>query len=200
MKKIKNEPTIEEDILLLQEKSKNSPISIEEILKILSGKRESLIILFLSVPFCQPLQIPGLSTPFGLAIAFIGMRMAFGKSIWLPKKISAKTISSSVMHKITDKILWILAKMNPWIYPRIFWLSQYSAIQIMNGLLISILGVLLALPLPTPFSNLMSAWSIFFLGTGLLKDDGVFILIGYFFSLCTFGVFFATLLLIKFIF
>lgn len=200
MKKIKNNSTIEEDILLLQEKGKNSSISIGEILNILSEKGQSLIILFLSLPFCQPLQIPGLSTPFGLAIAFIGLKMAFGKYVWLPKAILAKSVTPNTLQKMTEKILWLLKKMRGWIHPRLAWLCYSPAAHIINGLLISILGILLALPLPTPFSNLMAAWSILFIGLGLLKDDGVFILIGYFASLFTLGYFTAMIFLIKFIF
>lgn len=200
MKKTKKQVTIEEDILLLQEKGKHSSTSIGEILDILSDKGQSLIILFLSLPFCQPIQIPGFSIPFGLAIAFIGLKMVFGKYAWLPKRILAKSITANTLQKITEKSLWLLKKMKRWIYPRLAWLCYYPALQIMNGLLISILGILLALPLPTPFSNLMAAWSILFIGLGLLKDDGVFILIGYFVSLFTVGYFIAMVLLIKFIF
>lgn len=200
MKKSKVNTTIEEDILLLQEKSKNSSISIEEILNILSEKGQILIILIFSVPFCQPLQIPGLSTPFGLAIAFIGLKMAFGKYAWLPKGILAKSISQRTLQKITDKILWLLKKTKGWIYPRLGWLCYYSSAHLINSLLIFFLGILLALPLPAPFSNLMVAWSLLFIGLGLLKDDGVFILMGYLMSLITFGYFVALVLLIIFIF
>jgi len=200
MKKNKNNSTIEEDILLLQGKAKNSSISIGEILNILSEKGQSLIILFLSLPFCQPLQIPGLSIPFGLAIAFIGLKMAFGKYAWLPKGILEKSISPRTLQKITEKILWLLKKTKGWIYPRLAWMSYYPAAQIINGLLIFILGILLALPLPIPLSNLTAAWSILFIGLGLLKDDGVFILIGYFFSLFAFGSFVAMIFLVKLIF
>lgn len=200
MKKIKNKPTIEEDILLLQKKGKNSSISIGEIFDILSEKGQALLILFLSMPFCQPLQIPGLSTPFGLAIAFIGLKMALGNHAWLPKRILTRKIAPHTLQKITERILWLLKKISGWIYPRLAWLCNYPILQIINGLLICILGILLALPLPTPFSNLMAAWSILFIGLGLLKEDGVFILIGYFVSLVTFGFFVAMILLIKFIF
>lgn len=198
--RFKTNSTIEEDILLLQERGKNSSVSIGEILNILSEKGQSLIILFLSLPFCQPLQIPGLSTPFGLAITFIGLKIVFGKYAWLPKGILAKSITPQTLQKITEKILWLLKKMTGWIYPRFPWLCYYPATRIISGLLISILGILLALPLPIPFSNLLTAWSILFIGLGLLKDDGVFILIGYFVSLFSFGYFIAMVLLIKFIF
>lgn len=199
MKKNKKKLTMEESLFLLQKKSHPS-ISIGEILNILSEKGQSLIILFFSLPFCQPFQIPGLSTPFGLAIAFIGLKIAFGKYAWLPQRILAKSISSDILQKITEKILWILKYMKGWTYPRFTWLCYFPAFQFINGLLIFILGLLLALPLPTPFSNLIAAWSIMFIGFGLLKDDGVFILIGYFVSLVAFGYFLTIAWLSKLIF
>jgi hypothetical protein len=115
--KNKNHRTIEEDLLLLNQKCNNLSISLEEILSILSEKGLSLIILFLSLLFCQPLQIPGLSTPFGLAIAFIGLKMAFGNYAWLPKRILAKSINAHTLQKITNKILWLVKKMRRWVHP-----------------------------------------------------------------------------------
>lgn len=197
MGKIKKIPTLEEDILLLQKKAKNSPLLVGEILNILSEKGPLLIILLFCLPFCQPLQIPGSSTPFGIAIVFISLKMACGKYVWLPKKVLAISMSSSSIQKITDKILWFLKKINRWIYPRLVWLYYYPISQIMNGLLLLILGILLALPLPTPFSNLMAAWSIFFIALGLLKGDGIVVLLGYFITLVTFGYFVLMILLIK---
>lgn len=199
MKKDKSELTIEEDLLLLQEKSKLAPISVGEILNILSERGQSLVVIFLCLPFCQPLQIPGLSAPFGLAIAFIGFKMAFDKYAWLPKNVLAKTMTHQTMQTITNNTLWLLRKMKGWIYPRLTWLCYYPGVYLVNGLLIAILGILLALPMPIPFSNLLAAWSLLFIGLGLLEDDGVFMLIGYFISLLTFGYFIAMIALVKFI-
>ena len=55
--------------------------------------------------------------------------------------------------------------------------------KISNGFLIVFLGMALALPLPIPFTNLSAGWSIFLLSIGLLEDDGIFILAGYFLTL-----------------
>lgn len=195
MKK-KQERTIEENILLLQKKSSNSSISIKEIINTLEGRWQALLLLFLSIPFCQPIQIPGFSTPFGLLIAFIGLKIAFGKYAWLPEKILAKEISASTVQKITDHLLWLLKKMHTWIYPRLTWMCQYQVMQVLNGLAIFFLGILLALPLPIPFSNLMAAWPIFFIGLGLLEDDGACIIIGYLLSFLALAFFAGIVLLI----
>lgn len=196
MKKARSSLTLEEGILILQKRGENASISVGEILQTLSGKGQSFILLFLSLPFCLPLQIPGLSTPFGLLIAFIGLRRAFGKRIWLPRSFLEKEIKPSTMRKITGKALWLVQKMKRWVHPRLAGLCHYPASQIVNSLLIAVLGLFLALPLPIPFSNLMAAWSIFFVAFGLLEDDGIFILMGYVIALLTLGFFIATLKLI----
>lgn len=188
---------LEEDFLLLHDKSKETPLSIEEISLILSGKWELLIVVILSLPFCLPIQIPGFSTPFGIAIIFIGLKIAFGKYAWLPKKILAKKISSHTLQKITEKALWLLNKMQGLIHPRWNWLCSYPASNVVNGLLITLLGLLLALPLPIPLSNLFAAWSLVLIGLGLLEDDGIFVLIGYLLSFCTVIFFIAIFFLIK---
>lgn len=179
MVKIKKFRTLEKGILHVQREGKDKTLSIGEILHILSGKGRPLILILLSLPFCQPIQIPGLSTPFGLAIAFIGLRMAFGKRVWLPKRLLSKHVPKKKLEKITNKILILLRKIRSWIHPRLNWLCHSPLMEIMNGVIIFVLGIFLALPLPIPLSNLIAAWSIFLIAVGILEDDGVFVLISY---------------------
>lgn len=188
---MKQNLTLEESMLALQKKSK--AMSVEDILYILSDKGPVLILLFLSLPFCQPLQIPGLSTPFGLVIAVIGLRIAFGKRTWLPQKLLKKKIKPRTMQKITRNMLWWIKKMKRWTHPRWMWWRHY---KVLHGLFVAILGFLLALPLPIPFSNLMVAWSIFFIGLGMLEEDGVFVLAGYLVALVFLSAMFLSITLI----
>lgn len=196
MKSKKSYKTFEEELLQLQEKGSQESLSIGEILEILSEKGHPLILIFLSLPFCQPIQIPGFSTPFGLSIAFIGLKMAFGKFVWLPKFILKKEISPSHLKLITGKTLSLMKKMKRWIYPRMSWICNNPVMEVVNSLTICVLGILLALPLPIPFSNLMAAWSIFFIAVGLLEEDGLFVIIGYVITLLTFIFFLLTIVLI----
>ena len=149
--------------------------------------------MFLSLPFCQPLQIPGLSTPFGLIIAFIGVRIAFSKRIWLPKTVLLKTIPSATIQKISQKSLKLLIKMASLIHPRFRWLYGHRIMHICNGLLIVLLGIFLALPLPIPLTNFSAGWAIFLLSIGLLGNDGFFLIAGYLVTLLTI-VFFISVL------
>lgn len=177
--------TLEEEVLLLQQAGKERPLLVEEVLHLLSGKGRPLILILLSLPFCQPIQIPGFSAPFGLAIAFIGLRMDFGKKIWLPKRLLEKVIPSHTIEQITDMTLNVIRRLKPWVHPRIMWICRSTWMQKVNGLMIVILGIFLALPLPIPLSNLTAGWSILLLSLGILEDDGLFVLIGYLISFIT---------------
>lgn len=189
--------TLEEGIAILQQQAEHQSLSLGKILKILSGKGLSLLLILLSLPFCQPFQIPGFSTPFGMAIAFIGLSMALGKHVWLPKKLLSKEISSEIIQKITTKALVWIKKIRCWLHPRLHWFCHSPFMEFMNGLCIALLGGILALPLPIPFSNLAAAWSIFLLSLGMLEDDGACILIGYVFFLLTLGFLVAMVFALK---
>lgn len=187
----------EEDLTILLKRAEQTPsVSLKEIVEILSGKGFSLILVFLSLPFCLPLQIPGLSVPFGIIIALLGLRINFGKQVWLPQTLLSKTISSSKIKKTAERLLKIMHKLRRLIHPRLQ-LTQLWALQIVNGWLIFLLGVMLALPLPIPFTNVLAGWSILLINIGLLEDDGIVVLIGYLFSIASLAYFIVTLLLAK---
>lgn len=188
MNKKEKTSVMEKSLVLLQEKAQKGALTIGEIIHHLSGKGRDIILILLSLPFCQPIQIPGLSTPFGVLIAFFGLRMAFGKRVWLPKQLLAKQVSKEKIEKIIDNGLFLIRKAKPLIHTRLNWVCESPFMKIMNGIMICILGLFLALPLPIPLSNLSAAWAIFLIAIGLLEEDGVFVLIGYFVTLVTFGI------------
>ena len=197
MVKIYEFRTLEEGLLFLGQKIKKAPLSLREILGVLTGKGRCLLLVLLSIPFCQPLQIPGLSLPFGLLVAFIGLRMCFGKHVWLPKTLLDKTISQKVFEKLSKTVFKFEKKIRSWIHPRCLWICHSSFCEKLNGLVIGLLGVLLALPLPIPLSNLLAAWSILLIAIGMLEDDGAFIVAGYIVTIITLVFFFYMLFSLK---
>jgi hypothetical protein len=180
MKQGKSGKSLEAYFSLLLARSKLSRrIPISELVALLSGRGMSLVLIFLCLPFCQPLQIPGVAIPFGLMCSLIGIRIALGKGIWLPKRILKKSLSSSLIGKIASKGITVAKKINRFIHPRLMWVCANRIMNIFNGLLIFVMGIFLALPIPIPLSNIVAAWSIFFVGIGILEEDGLFVLLGY---------------------
>lgn len=162
----------------LKEKTDSSP-TIAEILAILSRIETPMLLILFSLPFAQPIQIPGFSIPFGILIGLLGLQIAFHYPIWLPKFILNKSVSKGAVNQVCDKGIWFIKEISKIASTRWVFISRNPAFQTSNGLMIFILGSFLAIPLPIPFSNMVAAWAVLFFSVGLLVDDGVFILMGY---------------------
>lgn len=164
-------------------------IKIKEIFTLFAGKGAAALLIILSLPFCLPIQIPGFSTPFGILLAFMGVRIAFGHHLWWPKWILEKPLQAELVEKLAEKTIKAVVFMQKMFHPRLSFLVNTPWIHRLHGLLTALLALFLALPLPLPMTNLLSAFPIFFIGIGLLEDDGVAILIGYFLAFVALSAF-----------
>lgn len=176
------ETVLEHDLNTLLAKSKTGLITFQELLSTLGRGGYSLVALLISLPFAQPIQIPGFSTPFGIIIIFIGLHMAFGKVMWWPKWLLNKVIPHHLLETIIKKTLWLINKIKKILRPRLTTLVQGPIISVFNGIVISLMGLFLALPLPIPLSNIAAAWAIILIALGIIGNDGLFIMGGYLIS------------------
>lgn len=169
---------IEKDLQLISDRLDSHPWTIQQLFHVLRGKGYPFLIILLSLPFCQPVQIPGFSTPFGIVIIFIGLRMAFGRRIWWPQRILKQEIPTKLLKVVIQKSLRIFQFLRPLIHSRWIWLSTDDMYRLHGGFVV-IMALCLALPLPIPFSNMLFAWALLLLGLGLIEEDGLFICLGY---------------------
>jgi hypothetical protein len=154
-------------------------ISFKHIIDTLAGRGQAALLILIVLPFCQPIQIPGLSTPFGIILLFIGLRVAFGHRTWIPKILLDKKIPFETLKKIANIAIKITDKLRFFTSTRLVGLVWPSPFRIFHGIVIAILAFFLALPLPIPFTNLLTAYPILAFGLGLLDDDGVMIIVAY---------------------
>jgi hypothetical protein len=80
------------------------------------------------------------------------------------------------MKKISKTGTWIIKKCKRFVRPRMEKFCYGAVFKRLNGLVVLLLGLILALPLPIPFTNLMAAWTLFILTLGLLEDDGFLVI------------------------
>ncbi len=174
-------PSLEESLRQLKAVSHEN-LSFGKLVGIFKGRGFPLFLILFSLPFCFPITIPGTSAPFGLALAFMGLRIALGKKMWWPKAWLKKEISSEHVKKIVEWAEWGHSKIKKFVHPRLTFLSQDSRWHHLHGVVIFVMALLLALPIPLPFTNMICALPILFLGIGMLEDDGLFILLAYIIS------------------
>ncbi len=128
------------------------------------------ILTLIAIPFF------GLSTPFGLAIAIIGVQMIIGRTKpWLPKRARRRELSMTML----DKVAGILARRTKWIAKSTRRRWEWSISTRLVGFGITLLSLGLALPLPIPGSNLIFLIPIFIYAIGVLERDGVWIVVGH---------------------
>jgi hypothetical protein len=161
-------------------------LTLGELEEILQGRGFALFILLLSLPFCAPVAIPGLSIPFGLVITFLGLRIVFGRKPQLPSFILRTQIKYATLEKIVLLGLKLCTRMEKIARPRMAFLRRWPGMINLIGLGLTSGGIQLLLPIPPliPLSNTIPAISIVLLTAGLIERDGVFVLSGYFVNLC----------------
>lgn len=171
--------------LILKKTEKKGSIKLGIIFEILSRRGYSVLLIIFSLPFCLPIPLPILSTPFGIIIAFLGLRIAFAEHVLWPKWVLEKKLENRKVHAIATKAMSVEKYIEKLVHPRWVELTKNHFRRLL-GLTVCFLGILLAIPFPFPFTNLFSALPLLCFGIGLLWDDGFFILIGYFMTLVDF--------------
>ena len=182
---------------VLEIAKQSNEIKVEQIFLVLEKRGLSALIVLFSLPFTFPIMIPGVSTPFGIFLGFLGTRLMLSKPLWCPKWLGKKTFSSQSIVKLITKTISVFKYMQRFLKPRLEFLTTKFFFDILNGLLIFILALILSLPLPVPLSNILTGFPLLFFGLGLLEKDGVFILIAYLLSVICFAAFFGLFLIGK---
>lgn len=128
------------------------------------------ILVLIAIPFF------GLSTPFGLAIAIMGLQMLLGRTKpWLPRRARRRELSMAML----DRVARILARRTRWLAKatRRRWETLVRPRIVGGGITLLALG--LALPLPIPGSNWVFLIPLFVYAIGILERDGAWIAVGH---------------------
>ena len=174
---------LDETLKDLLKEADGKPILLRKFVTTLKGRGIPVFLMILSLPFCLPIQIPGTSTPFGIALALLGARMMLNRKMWWPKWLLNKQLSYKALSNITKATIKWFGRAKKLVHPRLVGLVQNPLLHRLHGLFIIIMALLLAIPIPVPFTNLLSAFPIFFMGLARLEDDGYVILLSYFIGL-----------------
>lgn len=154
-------------------------VTLREVMAMLHGRGYVLLVMMLALPFCTPIPLPGLSTPFGLIIALIGVRLAFGAKPWLPARLLDTRLPPGVFAKVFAAARKIMLWFEKLLRPRMLWVTATSRLEQAHAVPIVLCALMLLLPLPIPFSNVFPAWGVLLVAGGLLERDGAFIVSGW---------------------
>ena len=170
---------LSEEIGALRERFAEGPLTLGDVVTVLQGRAWTLVLILLSLPFITPVPLPFLSTPFGVAIGLISLRLALGQRPWLPKRLMEKPLPPGFFGKVLKFSAGVLRFLEKLLRPRMSWLAETPTLVRVHAVMMLAGAVVLLLPLPVPFTNAFPAWMIVFIAGGLLERDGVAITAGY---------------------
>ncbi|WP_428386187.1 exopolysaccharide biosynthesis protein [Mucisphaera sp.] len=153
-------------------------VTLADVENALRGRGAAVLILVLSMPFIFPIPIPLLATVCGLPMFAIGLRLLFAREPRLPAFAQRHRFSHNTLSRIASGLRRSLMPL-AWLYmPRLaplFWPVAWR----MTGLSIALAALMLSLPLPIPFANMIPALALIQFAAGLLQRDGLAILLGH---------------------
>jgi hypothetical protein len=164
-------------------------VTLGEIVALMHQRAYSFVLLIVALPFCTPIPLPGLSTPFGLVIAFIGLRIACGLHPWLPKRMLALRLPAKWLPKMFQAVERPVRWLERFLRPTLPVLLRPGVFRQLHGAIIMISGLLLLLPLPVPFTNFFPAVAIALLACAMMEGDGRFSIAGAVFFLAALAYF-----------
>jgi hypothetical protein len=129
------------------------------------------LLALIAIPFM------GLSTPFGLAIAFVGIQMVAGLSHpWLPQRVRRHLVTMTTLQWLSERLAGWTGGLERLIRPRLTFMVS-GPFWTACGVGVLIQGLALSLPMPIPGSNWVFILPIILYGIGLLESDGLLILV-----------------------
>ncbi len=180
---------------LVREEAGKSSVSLQSLLQIVGPKGHAFLGMFLCLPFLQPIPLPGLSTPFGLTLAILGVFTLLYRPPYVPQRLGKMKLDGSSVLKICSGLEALLTRLEHLVKPRGRGVCRQLWLKRLNGCLFLLHGALLSLPLPIPFTNTLPAISIFLISWGTLEEDYLAISLGHLTTLITLAFFTALVVL-----
>jgi hypothetical protein len=147
---------------MLHARVKGKSLTLAELKQALKGRGSAMLLILLALPFCF-IAIPGLSTPFGIAICLIGACLAIGREPWLPRFIMNRRLSTARSAQLLTGAIKLARHLEKFVRPRLAFLHAGPGMS----------------RLPIPFSNSIPAWAVVLLATGMMEKDGFCVLLGH---------------------
>lgn len=154
------------------------PVRLREVVVTLRGRAYTLLLIFLALPFCTPIPLPGLSTLFGVVIALIGFRLSLRQKPWLPARLLDAALPPKFFARVLVAARKFMRLLEYLLKPRWAFLIERGVLHHVYGAIILISGLLLLLPLPIPFTNMLPALTVVLIASALLERDGYFVVAG----------------------
>lgn len=160
-------------------------VSIGDLMERFGGRALGALLLIFGLACTLPLP-PGGTTVFGLPLVLLGPQLLAGaRAPWIPDRLRRRGVARADLRRGLPRVLPWLERAEAVSRPRLHFLFS-SAGQRLIGLVCTILGLVLILPIP--LGNLLPGAAVTVLALALVQRDGALALVGYALSIASAGV------------
>jgi hypothetical protein len=168
-----------EELRAINIKVREGEVTLGGLLDQLRDRAYSLFVFLVALPFCTPMPLLGLSTPFGAVIGYLGIRLALGLKPRLPGRLRSRPVPPRLLGSLLRVAERLLRWLERFMKPRMEFLTRSWLGRTVVGSVIAASALLLMLPIFFPASNFFPAVTIVCLAVGLTEDDGIAVILGY---------------------
>lgn len=163
-------------ILSFLEQHQGEKIFLQDLLRHMGDRAFGPTLLMCALPEALPLPVAGMSAIIGIPLILVSAQLLLGfSSPWLPKWIANRSIKRKDFEKIVYKVLPYLEKVEKVIRPRWQFFTTRKVERLL-GLLLLLLGIIIALPIP--LGNMLPAIAIVVICLGMIEKDGAAVVLG----------------------
>ncbi len=150
-------------------------LRFEDLLSGLGRRAFGMMLFVVALPAFIP--VPGLAGAIsGPLCALVGLQLLFGlRRPWLPRFLAHRGPKRRTVEVFDNMSSRWLARLEKLVRPRQTWVLDHRVSAMFTGLLLALLGLLLALPIP--FTNYVFGALMMLFAFALLERDGLLMLL-----------------------
>lgn len=144
-------------------------LRLRELLSGLGRRAFGMLLVIATLPSFIPIPIGGAIS--GPLVVLIGAQLLIGmRRPWLPKFLAERGPHRHALARFDRIVSPWLGRLEKLVRPRLPWLLDNRVAAVLTGLLLVLLGLLLALPIP--LTNYLLGGLLLLFGLALLERDG----------------------------
>lgn len=178
---------LSDDLQALAADCRDHAVTLGEVLDRLGTRATGLLVVVCALPFCSPVTIPGLSTPFGFVILLLSLGYVAGRPPWLPARLRGVALPPRFFARVLEVGSRLVGWIERQLRPRVGLIADASWKLRLHALVVAAASCLLLIPFPPfpPLTNTLPALVVVTLMMSLLERDGLMILAGHLLFLLT---------------
>lgn len=151
-------------------------VSIGDLLHAFGNRAFGALIFIFAAPNMLPIGVPGLSAVLGAPLLFLTWQLMCGRARpWLPEIIRHRSFARADFARLVERVVPWLRRLEHFGRRRLSGLTEPAAERAI-GTVAFVLALVLFLPIP--LGNMAPGFALSLLALGVLKRDGVAVLLG----------------------